>query len=285
MLKRINLMPIIKVRPTSSGRRHYMRSVGETISQSNRPQKGLLGGSAKRSGRNNQGKITVRHRGGGHRRQLRVIDFKRDKFAIPGRIARVEYDPNRTANIALVNYADGEKRYILAPDGLKIGDTIMSGVTAEPKLGNALPLSHIPAGVPIHNLELRPGKGGQLVKSAGNAALVQSKEGAYATVLLPSKQIRLIKIECLATIGQVGNLELKTRQLGKAGHSRHLGIRPSVRGVAMHPAAHPHGGGEGRSGIGMKSPKSPWGWRTLGRKTRKMTKYSNKYIIKDRRLK
>ena len=278
-------MAIILVRPTTSGRRHYTRVVGETTSSRNLPQKSLLGRAAKRNGRNNAGKITVRHRGGGNKRKLRLIDFKREKVDIMGKIMGIEYDPNRTANIALVNYADGEKRYIIAPDGLKVGDTIISGEKAEPKIGNALPLSHIPVGVPIHNLELRAGKGGQLVRSAGNAASVQSKEGDYVTVLLPSKQVRLIHQDCMATIGQIGNMELKTLKLGKAGRKRHMGIRPSVRGVAMHPAAHPHGGGEGRSGIGMKSPKSPWGWRTLGRKTRKLKKYSNKYIIKDRRVK
>lgn len=278
-------MAVILVNPTSSGRRHFTRNVDKDVSNENLPQKSLLGRASKRNGRNNAGKITVRHRGGGNKRKLRIIDFKRDKHNIPGKVVSVEYDPNRTANIALIAYADGEKRYIIAPIGLKTGDTVLSGNDIEPKNGYALPLKNIPAGVPIHNIELRAGKGGQLVRSAGNAASVQSKEGTYVTILLPSKEVRLIHGDCMATIGQVGNMELKTKKLGKAGRKRHMGWRPAVRGVAMHPAAHPHGGGEGRSGIGMKSPKTPWGKKALGMKTRKGRKYSNKYIIKDRRIK
>ena len=278
-------MAIKKVRPTTPGRRHYSKNVSDILTGKNTPEKSLLGKSSKRGGRNNAGRITMRHRGGGHKRKLRVVDFKRNKYQVPGKIFSIEYDPNRSANIALVNYADGEKRYIIAPDGIKIGQTVISGEKIEPTVGNALPLRDIPAGIAIHNIEIRPGKGGQLVRGAGGSALIQSKEGKYATILLPSKEIRLINLDCYATIGQVGNMELKTRNLGKAGRKRHMGWRPAVRGVAMHPGAHPHGGGEGRSGIGMKSPKSPWGKRTLGKKTRKKTKYSDKLIIKDRRKK
>ncbi len=278
-------MAIKKVRPTTPGRRHYSKNVSDVLTGKNTPEKSLLGKNSKRGGRNNVGRITMRHRGGGHKRKLRVVDFKRNKYQVPGKIFSIEYDPNRSANIALVNYADGEKRYIIAPDGIKIGQTIISGEKIEPTIGNALPLRDIPAGIAIHNIEIRPGKGGQLVRGAGGSALIQSKEGKYATILLPSKEIRLINLDCYATIGQVGNMELKTRNLGKAGRKRHMGWRPAVRGVAMHPGAHPHGGGEGRSGIGMKSPKSPWGKRTLGKKTRKKTKYSDKLIIKDRRVK
>lgn len=278
-------MAIKKVRPTTPGRRHYSRNVSDVLTGKNTPEKKLLGKISKRSGRNNAGRITMRHRGGGHKRKLRIVDFKRNKYQVPGKVFSIEYDPNRTANIALINYADGEKRYIIAPDGIKVGQTVMSGEKIEPNVGNALPLRDIPAGIAIHNIEIRPGKGGQLVRGAGGSALIQAKEGKYATILLPSKEIRLINIDCYATIGQVGNMELKTRNLGKAGRKRHMGWRPAVRGVAMHPGAHPHGGGEGRSGIGMKSPKSPWGKRTLGKKTRKKTKYSDKLIIKDRRVK
>jgi large subunit ribosomal protein L2 len=278
-------MAIKKVRPTTPGRRHYSRNVSEVLTGKNTPEKNLLGKISKRGGRNNQGRITMRHRGGGHKRKLRIVDFKRNKYQVPGKVFSIEYDPNRTANIALINYSDGEKKYIIAPDGIKIGQTVMSGEKIEPNIGNALPLRDIPAGIAIHNIEIRPGKGGQLVRGAGGSALIQSKEGKYATILLPSKEIRLISIDCYATIGQVGNMELKTRNLGKAGRKRHMGWRPAVRGVAMHPGAHPHGGGEGRSGIGMKSPKSPWGKRTLGKKTRKVSKYSDKLIIKDRRKK
>lgn len=238
---------------------------------------------SKHAGRNNRGRIAVRHRGGREKRFLRQIDWKREKQDIPAKVVSLEYDPNRTANIAQVIYEDGEKRYILAPEGLKVGDKILSSKKAEVKIGNALPLKKIPIGTSIHNLELRPGKGGQIIRSAGASAQILAKEKGMATVKLPSGEQRLIPLECLATIGQVSKSLSKTVKLGKAGKKRHLGLRPSVRGVAMHPGAHPHGGGEGRSGIGMPSPKSPWGKRTLGKKTRRPKKYSDKYIIKRRK--
>lgn len=236
----------------------------------------------KHSGRNNTGQITVRHQGGRSKRLYRFIDFKRDKIGIKAQVARIEYDPNRNANIALLNYLDGEKRYILAPRGLKTGSFVESGPKAEAKIGNALPLKNIPVGIPIHNLEMKKGRGGQVVRGAGSAAYIQAKEKGVITIKLPSQEMRLIDENCYATCGQVGNIHHKDIELGKAGRKRYLGIRPSVRGVAMHPNAHPHGGGEGRSGIGMPSPKSPWGWKTLGRKTRKKKRYSDKYIIKYR---
>lgn len=238
---------------------------------------------AKKSGRNASGKITVRHQGGREKRFLREIDFKRDKRDIPAKVVSIEYDPNRGADIALITYADGEKRYILALQGLKVGDEIMAGGKAEIKVGHALPLARIPVGTIIHNIELKPGKGGQIVRGAGTGAVLMGKEEKYAVVQLPSGEQRKLQLNCYATIGQVGNANLKTRILGKAGRRRHLGIRPTVRGVAQHPASHPHGGGEGRSGIGMPSPKSPWGKPTLGKRTRKKKKYSDKWIIKRRR--
>lgn len=234
---------------------------------------------AKHSGRNNQGKITVRHQGGRQKRFWRQIDFKRKKYHIPAKVVSLEYDPNRTANIALIVYQDGEKRFILAPQGLKIGDQVISGPKAEIKIGNALPLKRIPIGTVIHNIELRPGKGGQIVRGAGTAAIVQAKEENFAQIKLPSLELRRVSLDCYATVGQLSNLNLKNRQLGKAGRKRHMGIRPTVRGVAQNPDSHPHGGGEGRSGIGMPSPKSPWGKPTLGKKTRKRSKYSDKLII------
>lgn len=238
---------------------------------------------AKKSGRNNTGVITVRHQGGREKRFLRTIDFRRDKAGLSAQVIALEYDPNRNAQIALLTYTDGEKRYILAPQNLNVGDWVTSGPKAEVKLGNALVLEKIPVGLPIHNLELIPGKGGQLVRGAGNGAVIQSKENGYATVKLPSGEIRKINWACLATVGQVGNVDFKNRVIGKAGRKRHMGIRPSVRGVAQDPRSHPHGGGEGRSGIGMPSPKSPWGKKTLGKKTRGRKKYSNKYILKRRK--
>lgn len=277
-------MAIVRSRPTTAGRRHHS-SVSTTALSKDKPLKSLLRKKKKITGRNNTGKITIRHRGGGQKRKLRVIDFSRDKRNIPGTIKTIEYDPNRGAHIALVVYADGEKRYMLAPEGLVLGRTVISGEGVEVEVGNALPLRDVPLGAPIHNIELRPGKGGQLCRGAGVAALVQSKEGAYATVLLPSKELRLIHLDCYATIGQVSNQEKKTISLGKAGRKRHMGWRPAVRGVAMSPDAHPHGGGEGRSGIGMPSPKSPWGKKTLGKKTRSTRKYSNSSIVRDRRSK
>jgi large subunit ribosomal protein L2 len=275
-----------KKKPTSPGVRHRSDLDFAARITKARPEKSLVKGALrKKGGRNVSGRITIRHRGGGHKRLLRKISFKRDKHGIPAKTVAIEYDPNRRANLALIYYADGEKRYILAPTKLKIGDKLISGEDAEIKVGNALPLAKIPIGTPIHNLELVPGKGGQLVRTAGTAATIQAKEGGYATVRLPSKELRLIDVKCFATIGQVGNEEWKTVKFGKAGRRRLMGFRPAVRGVVMHPGAHPHGGGEGKSGIGMPSPKSPWGKRTLGKKTRKKRKYSDKLIIKDRRAK
>lgn len=275
-----------KSKPTSPGRRHRSDIDFRTTTTKGKPEKSLVKGAIKKSGgRNTSGKITTRHRGGGHKRLLRKIDFKRDKPDIKAKVMAIEYDPNRRANIALLYYPDGEKRYILAPLGLKPGDQVIASDEAEIKPGNSMPLKKIPVGTPIHNIELKPGKGGQMVRGAGTAAYIQSKEGKFATVRLPSKEQRLINLKCNATIGQIGNVQWKSVKLGKAGRRRHMGFRPSVRGVAMHPGAHPHGGGEGRSGVGMPSPKSPWGKRTLGKKTRKPKKYSDKYIIKDRREK
>ncbi len=246
-----------------------------------KPEKSLLLPLKKRAGRSNQGRITVRHRGGGAKRRLRIIDFKRDKFGIPGKVAAIEYDPNRSAYIALIHYVDGEKRYILAPSGLSVGDTIKSGSDAEAKPGNALPLKLIPTGSLIHNIELKEGKGGQVVRSAGAAAQLMVKEGKYALVRLPSSEVRRIPSNCLATIGQVGNVDRRSIKLGKAGRKRWLGWRPTVRGSAMSPRDHPHGGGEGRSPIGLPGPKTPWGKPALGYKTRK-PKASDKMIVKRR---
>lgn len=278
-------MAIKLYRPTTAGRRHA--SVLDTKHLTRKqPEKALLRGLRKRSaGRNNYGQVTIRHRGGGAKRLLREIDWKRHKQGVPGKVVAIEYDPNRTSDIALVHYQDGDKRYIVAPVDLKIGDTIAAGDGAEIKPGNTLPLKQIPLGTPIHNLELTPGKGGQIIRSAGSQAIIQSKENGFAAVLLPSKEVRMVRLTCVATIGQVGNPEHRTVKLGKAGRRRHMGWRPAVRGVAMHPDAHPHGGGEGRSGIGMPSPKSPWGKPTLGKKTRKGKKYSSKYILKNRKAK
>jgi len=246
-----------------------------------RPEKSLLRPLKKQAGRNARGKITVRHRGGGHKRRYRVIDFRRDKFGVPGRVDSIEYDPNRSARIALVVYADGEKRYVIAPVGLKVGDMIESGPDAEVQVGNALPITKIPVGTTIHNIELSIGKGGQLVRAAGTSAQLLAKEGRYAHVRLPSGEVRLVNVQCMATIGQVGNTEHGNIKLGKAGRNRWLGFRPSVRGSAMDPASHPHGGGEGRSPIGMSGPKSPWGKPTLGKKTRR-NKSTDKWIVRRR---
>lgn len=271
-------------KPVTPGRRHRTDMDFKAVLTVSKPQKSLLAkGIYKRQGKNNQGRITVRHRGGGVKRKLRLIDWKRDKREVTAVVSSIEYDPMRSANIALLTYADGEKNYILAPEGLKVGDTLLASENAELKAGNALPLSKIPVGIPIHNIEIQPGKGAQLIRSAGSAALIQSKEGKFATVQLPSREVRLIAVEAYATIGQVGNVEWKTMSLGKAGRKRLMGWRPEVRGTAMHPNNHPHGGGEGRSGVGLKAPKSPWGKR-LGKKTRSRRKYSNKFIVKDRRL-
>jgi large subunit ribosomal protein L2 len=275
---------LIKRKPITPGQRNRLDNVQDLVE--NNPVKSLLsGGARRRNGRNNQGKITVRHRGGGVRRKYRMMDWKRNKVGVPGKVMQIEYDPNRTANIALVYYADGEKRYMIAPRNLEAGAQVISGPDAELSVGNALPLRKIPVGMAIHNIELIAGKGAQLVRGAGTAATIQSRDEKFATIALPSKEIRLVPVDCLATIGEVGNQFHKNEKLGKAGRKRHMGIRPTVRGVAMHPAAHPHGGGEGKSGIGLKHPKTPWGKPALGKKTRKQRKYSDKWIVKDRRVK
>jgi len=267
-------------RPTSPGRRGMSGSTFEEITKGE-PEKSLLSPLKKKAGRNNQGRIAVRHRGGGAKRRFRIIDFKRDKIGVPGRVAAIEYDPNRSARIALIHYVDGEKRYILAPSGLGVGDTIKSGSDAEVKPGNALPLRLIPSGTLIHNVGLKREKGGQLVRSAGTAAQLMAKEGEYALVRLPSSEVRRIRSDCLATIGQVGNVDHQSIKLGKAGRKRWLGWRPTVRGSAMSPRDHPHGGGEGRSPIGMPGPKTPWGKPALGYRTRK-SKATDKMIVKRR---
>lgn len=271
-------------KPTTPGLRHRTR-VKQKLTKI-KPVKKLRRINKNYAGRNNSGKITIRHRGGRQKRFLRLIDFKRNVLDIPAKVAAIEYDPNRSANIALLHYRNGDKRYIIAPDGLQIGQVVIaSRSSTEIEPGNTLPLNKIPIGTPIHNLELTPGKGGQIIRSAGAAAYLQDKEDKFVSVKLPSGEVRRFPAQAMATIGQVSNPDHKNRQLGKAGRRRLMGIRPSVRGVAMHPGAHPHGGGEGRSGIGMKSPKSPWGKKTLGKKTRKIKKYSSKNIIKDRRSK
>ncbi|NLW55326.1 MAG: 50S ribosomal protein L2 [Firmicutes bacterium] len=272
-------MAVKKYKPTSSGRRFVSVSSFEEITKT-KPEKSLLEPLKKSGGRNASGRITVRHRGGGHKRMYRRIDFRRDKFGVPAKVAAIEYDPNRTARIALLHYADGEKRYIIAPEGLEVGETVVSGPDADIKVGNALPLVNIPVGTIIHNLELVRGAGGQLVKSAGGRAQLMAKEGDYAHVRLPSGEVRLIRLECMATIGQVGNIDHENITIGKAGRKRWLGFRPSVRGVVMNPVDHPHGGGEGRSPIG-RDPVTPWGKPALGRRTRKK-KPSDRLIIKRR---
>ena len=274
-------MGIKKYRPYTPSRRHMTSSTFEEITKTT-PEKSLIVTLKKNSGRNNQGKITVRHRGGGYKLKYRVIDFKRNKDGIPATVVGVEYDPNRTANIALLSYADGEKRYILAPLGLQVGQKEMSGETAEIRVGNALRMRDIPVGQTIHNIEMKPGKGGQLVRSAGMSAQLMAKEGKYATVKLPSGEMRLLPIDCKATIGQVGNIDHELITIGKAGRKRHMGIRPTVRGSVMNPNDHPHGGGEGRSPIGRPNPCTPWGKPALGYKTRKKNKHSNKYIVRSR---
>jgi len=246
------------------------------------PEKSLTVSLKKNAGRNNQGKITVRHRGGGSRRKYRIIDFKRNKDGIPATVTAIEYDPNRTANIALIAYADGEKAYILAPNKLKVGDQVMNGPEAEVKVGNCLPLANIPVGTEIHNIEMHPGKGAQLVRAAGNSAQLMAKEGKYATLRLPSGEMRMVPVVCRATVGQVGNIEHGLVNIGKAGRKRHMGIRPTVRGSVMNPNDHPHGGGEGKTGIGRPGPCTPWGKPALGLKTRKKNKQSNKMIIRRR---
>ena len=277
-------MAIKKFRPTSPALRQMTVLVSDEIT-CNEPEKSLLVSLKKNSGRNVHGKITVRHRGGGNRRKYRIIDFKRNKDGIPAKVATVEYDPNRTANIALLNYADGEKRYILAPVGIQVGDTLLSGPEADIKPGNAMALKDMPVGTVVHNVELKPGKGAQLVRSAGASAQLMAKEGKNALLRLPSGEMRLVSINCKATIGQVGNLEHGNVVIGKAGRKRHMGIRPTVRGSVMNPCDHPHGGGEGRSPIGRANPVTPWGKPALGYKTRKNKKYSDRFIIKRRNAK
>ena len=273
-------MAVKVYRPTSPGRRGMTGATFEEVTK-NKPEKSLLLPLKKRAGRNSQGRMTVRHRGGGAKRRLRIIDFKRDEIGVPGRVAAIEYDPNRSARIALIYYVDGDKRYILAPLGLNVGNTIRAGSGAEIKPGNALPLRLIPSGTLVHNIELQKGKGGQLVRSAGNSAQIVAKEGKYALIRLPSGEARRIHSDCMATIGQLGNVDHQGIKLGKAGRKRWLGWRPTVRGSAMTPRDHPHGGGEGRSPIGLPGPKTPWGKPALGYKTRK-PKASDKLIVKRR---
>lgn len=277
-------MGIKKFRPTSPGVRQMTVSTFEEITKKD-PEKSLTITLKKNSGRNNQGRITVRHRGGGYKIKYRIIDFKRDKENIPAKVTAIEYDPNRSANIALLTYSDGEKRYILAPNKLKVGDMVIAGENSDIKPGNALKLKNIPVGTMIHNVELKAGKGGQLVRSAGAAAQLMAKEGKYAHVKLPSGEVRLILQECKATIGQVGNLDHENVTIGKAGRKRHMGIRPTVRGSVMNPVDHPHGGGEGRAPIGRPSPVTPWGKPTIGYKTRKKNKKSDKFIVRKRKKK
>ena len=271
-------MAIRVYKPTSPARRFMSVLTFEEITKKT-PEKSLTTDLRHRAGRNNQGKITVRHQGGGARRKYRIIDFKRQKDGIPATVKAIEYDPNRTCFIALLFYADGEKRYILAPLGLKVGDTVMSGPTADIKPGNCLPIANIPLGTLIHNVEIKPGKGGQMVRSAGVAAQVMAKEGAFAQVRLPSGEVRKVPMTARATVGQVGNTDHSNVRIGKAGRKRHMGIRPTVRGVVMNPVDHPHGGGEGRAPVGMPAPMSPWGKKTQGVKTRKHRKYSDKLIV------
>ncbi len=277
-------MGIKKYNPTTPGRRGMMVSTFEEITKTT-PEKSLTVTLKKHSGRNSRGKITVRHKGGGYRKKYRIIDFKRNKDGIAGNVAAIEYDPNRTANIALIVYADGEKRYIIAPEGLEVGNVIYSGPDADIQVGNALPLANIPVGTVIHNIEMKPGKGGQLVRSAGNGAQLMAKEGKFALLRLPSGEVRKVRLECRATIGEVGNEDHQNIDIGKAGRKRHMGIRPTVRGSVMNPNDHPHGGGEGKAPIGRTGPVTPWGKPALGLKTRKKKKDSDKYIVKRRNQK
>lgn len=273
-------MAIKKYKPTSPGRRGMTGATFEEVTKS-KPERSLLVPRRGSGGRNMYGRVTVRHRGGGVRRHIRIVDFRRDKRGIPASVAAIEYDPNRSARLALLNYADGEKRYIVAPLGLQVGDSVMAGAESEIRPGNSLPLANIPLGTLVHNIELQEGRGGQLVRSAGVSAQVLGKEGAHAAVRLPSGEVRLIRQSCYATVGEVGNPDHGNIKLGKAGRKRHLGIRPTVRGSAMSPRDHPHGGGEGRQPIGMPGPKSPWGKPTLGYKTRR-NKRTDQYIIRRR---
>lgn len=274
-------MAIKKFNPTSPARRFMTVSTFEEITKKE-PEKSLVEILKSKAGRNNYGKITVRHRGGGHKRKYRIIDFKRDKVDMVAEVIAVEYDPNRTANIALLQYEDEEKRYIIAPNGLKVGDKIISAESADVKVGNAMPLRSIPVGTMVHNIEMKPGKGGQLVRAAGNAAQLMAKEGSYALLRLPSNEVRKIRLECKATIGQVGNVDHELVSIGSAGRTRHMGFRPTVRGSVMNPVDHPHGGGEGKSPIGRPGPVTPWGKPALGYKTRNKKKASSKLIVKRR---
>ncbi len=274
-------MGVRTYKPYTPGRRHAVVSDFSEITKTE-PEKSLVKYIHRAKGRNNRGVITARHRGGGHKRLYRIIDFKRDKRDIPGTVIAIEYDPNRNARIALVEYEDGEKRYILAPAGIQVGAKIMAGENAPYEIGNALPLEKIPLGTEVHNIELTPGKGGQMARAAGTYAQVVAKEGNYVTLRLPSKEVRMVRKECYATIGRVGNVDARNIKLGKAGKSRHLGIRPHVRGSAMNPVDHPHGGGEGKAPIGRPGPVTPWGKPTLGHKTRKKRKISDKYIVRRR---
>ena len=275
-------MAVKLYKPTTPSRRHMSVSGFDGIDKKARPERSLTEVLKKNSGRNNYGRITVRHRGGGQRRKYRIIDFKRNKFDVPGKVLRLEYDPNRSSNIALIEYPDGERRYILAPVGLSQGDTVISSKDADIKPGNALPITSIPVGTVIHNIELHPGKGAQFVRSAGTAAQLMAREGAMAQIRMPSGEHRLVRSNCMATIGQVGNADHANIHIGKAGRKRHMGIRPTVRGSAMNPVDHPHGGGEGKAPIGRPGPVTPWGKPTLGYKTRKARNQNDKYIVKRR---
>ena len=277
-------MAIKRYRPITPSRRH-MTSLDFSEITKSKPEKSLVVHLKKHSGRNNQGKITVRHRGGGHKKKYRIIDFKRLKDDIPATVKAIEYDPNRSANIALLAYADGEKRYIVSPNGLKVGDKLMNGPNAEIRIGNCLPMTHIPLGSEIHNIEMKPGKGAQMVRSAGNSAQLMAREGKAATVRLPSGETRMVPVTCRATLGAVGNSDHELVKIGKAGRKRHMGIRPTVRGSVMNPNDHPHGGGEGRAPIGRPAPSTPWGKPALGYKTRKKNKASNKLIVSKRKKK
>lgn len=274
-------MALQKFKPTTPSRRHMVLPAFETITTGNTPERSLVKGKRRKAGRNSAGRITVRHRGGGHKRRYRVIDFRREKTGIPATVATIEYDPNRSSRIALLHYADGAKRYIIAPNGLTVGMKVVSSPDAEPNIGNALPLEKIPLGTAIHNIELEPGRGASIVRSAGTSAQLMARDGKYAQVKLPSSEIRLFHIRCQATIGQVGNTDHQQVKMGKAGRKRWLGIRPTVRGVVMNPVDHPMGGGEGRTS-GGGHPVSPWGWQTKGLKTRARSKPSNRFIVKRR---
>jgi len=275
-------MALKEHKPTSAGRRGLTTVVKEGVDRNKKPEKALRMSKTRAAGRNNTGKITVRHQGGGHRKLVRQIDFKRNKDEVPAKVAAIEYDPGRSANIALLHYLDGEKRYILAPVGVAKGDMIVSGEGVPARLGNCLPLERIPLGSTVHNVELTAGKGGQMVRSAGAEAQVVAKEGAYVTIRLPSGEMRMVSQRCRATMGRVGNVDHGNVRDAKAGRKRWKGIRPTVRGSAMNPKDHPHGGGEGKAPIGLDSPRSPWGWKTLGKKTRKVRKQSSKYIVRKR---